>query len=320
MSNILITGAAGFLGRRLIATLLSDTTGLPPTTRIVAVDLAPGALDDSRIEWRTGSIAEPGFLASLMADGDVAVVYHLAAVLSGQAEAEFDVGMEINVDGTRRLLEACRHAGRTPRVVMASTIAVFGGSLPEIVPEDIALTPQSSYGVEKAICELLVQEYSRRGFIDGIVGRLATVAVRPGRPNSALSSFVSGIIREPVAGIDSVCPVPLDTRLWISSPGVVAYNLAHAARVPASALEGRRVLNLPGITATPAELLDSLERLAGPAARARVRCEIDERISRIVRTWPGALDASRALRLGFRGDADVESLVREYVAEATASR
>jgi nucleoside-diphosphate-sugar epimerase len=317
MSKILVTGAAGFLGRRLIASLLSDTSPLPQVSKIVAVDLAPGAFDDARVEWRTGTIGEPRFTTSIV-DDDVDVVYHLAAVLSGQAEAEFDLGMQINIDGTRALLEACRHTGRSSRFVMASTVAVFGGALPDVVPEDIALMPQSSYGTEKAICELLVEEYSRRGFVDGIVGRLATVTVRPGRPNSAMSSFVSGIIREPLAGIESVCPVPFDTRLWISSPRVVAANLVHAARVPASALGNRRVLNLPGLTATPAELLGSLERLAGAAARARVRCEIDERISGIVRTWPGAIDARRALGLGFSADRDVDAIVGQFIADSAA--
>jgi nucleoside-diphosphate-sugar epimerase len=318
MSQILVTGAAGFLGRRLISSLLSGTANAPQVTRIVAVDLARGSLDDPRIEWRTGTIADPGFVRSLV-NADIDIVYHLAAVLSGQAEAEFDLGMQVNIDATRGLLEACRHAGRTPRVIMASTIAVFGGALPEVVPEDIALTPQSSYGTEKAICELLVAEYSRRGFVDGIIGRLATVAVRPGRPNSAMSSFVSGIIREPLAGVESVCPVPLDTRLWISSPGVVTANLLHAAGVPAAALEGRRALNLPGLTVTPAALLDSLERLAGRAARARARCDVDERISRIVTTWPGALDMRRALRLGFRADDNVDAIVREFIEESASS-
>jgi nucleoside-diphosphate-sugar epimerase len=315
MSTILVTGAAGFLGRRLIAGILSGAPSAPQADRIVAADLVRGPMDDPRIDWRVGTIADPDFVRSLV-DADTAVVYHLAAVLSGQAEAEFDLGMQINVDGTRGLLEACRHAGRTPRFVMASTVAVFGGALPGLVPEDIALTPQSSYGAEKVICERLVEEYSRRGFVDGIAGRLATVTVRPGRPNSALSSFVSGIIREPLAGAESLCPVPLDTRLWITSPAVVTANLLHASRVPASALGSQRALSLPGLTTTPAELLDSLERLAGPAVRALVRCDVDERISRIVHTWPGALVTTRALGLGFRADDHVDAIVGAFIAES----
>ena len=185
--------------------------------------------------------------------------------------------------------------------------------LPAVVPEDRALAPQSSYGTAKAMTELLVSEYSRRGFVDGVICRLATVTVRPGAPNSALSSFVSGIIREPLAGIDAVCPVPLDTRLWISSPDVVTGNLLHAARVPAPALEGRLSLNLPGLCVTPAGMLASLERAGGAAARARVRCEVDPRVSRVVFTWPGELDDSRARRLGFRADGNFDEVVRQYM-------
>src|SRR4029079_4910488 len=207
-------------------------------------------------------------------DSDVDVVYHLAAIVSGQAEAEFDLGMKVNVDATRALLEACRRLKKPPRFIFTSTVAVFGGPLPPVVPDSAAVTPQSSYGSAKAIDELLVNEYSRRGFIDGIVCRLPTIAVRPGAPNAAASSFVSGIIRRPLAGIDTVCPVPLDTRLWISSPDLVTANLVHAARLQTSDLESRRTVNLPGLSVTPGEMLDSLERVAGAAARALVRCEL----------------------------------------------
>jgi len=311
--QILVTGAGGFLGTRLIEALLADPAGLPPVSRIIAADLTRCAIDDRRVAHRQGNIADVDFVYSIV-EADVEVVYHLAAVLSGQSEAEFDAGMRVNVDATRSLLEACRRLPRPARVVLASSIAVFGGTLPEIVPEDAVVRPQSSYGAEKAIAELLVSEYSRRGFVDGLACRIATVAIRPGKPNSALSSFVSGIIREPLAGIDAICPVPLDTRVWISSPGTVTTNLVHAARVPPTALGSGRVLNLPGLTITPGQMLDSLERLGGPAARARVRCEVDERVADVVRSWPGALDAGRALELGFAGDGYVDDVVAEYIA------
>ena len=194
------------------------------------------------------------------------VIWHLAAVLSGQSEAEFDVGLRVNVDATRALLDRARGLATPPRFVFSSTIAALGAPLPDVVPEDQVLRPQSSYGAAKVIAETLVSEYSRRGFVDGIACRVPTVAVRPGKPNSALSSFVSGIIREPLAGLDAVCPVPLDTRVWITSPSVATANLAHAATVPASVLPDRRVVNLPGLSVTPAEMLDSLERLGGAAA------------------------------------------------------
>jgi nucleoside-diphosphate-sugar epimerase len=310
----LVTGASGFLGRRLVDALLEGVEGLPPTSAILAADVAPATVRDPRVHVRTGTLTDEGFVRDLVT-ADVGLVFHLAAVVSGQAEADFDLGMAVNVDGTRALLDACRTLPRPPRFVFSSTVGAFGGALPEVVPEDFPLRPDSSYGAEKAIGELLVCDYSRRGFVDGVVCRLPTVAVRPGKPNAALSSFVSGIVREPLAGIESVCPVPFDTRLWITSPDVVTANLIHAARISTAALEGRRCLNLPGLTVTAGEMLDSLERLGGPAARSRVRCEIDPRMAGIVCSWPGAFDVSRPLALGFRADENLDALVTQFISE-----
>jgi D-erythronate 2-dehydrogenase len=312
--NVLVTGAAGFLGGRLIGALLADVSTRGISMRIVAADLAQCPIDDPCVVPRTGSISDPSFIDAIVED-DTDVVYHLAAVLSGQSEAEFDVGMRTNVDATRALLDACARLPKPPRFVFSSSIAVFGGPLPDVVPEDMALRPQSSYGTEKAIGELIVGDYSRRQWIDGVSCRLPTVAIRPGRPNSALSSFVSGIVREPLAGIDCVCPVPFDTKMWITSPDVVTRNLIHAGRMATTDLDGRRSFNLPGLTVTPAQMLDSLERLAGPVVRARVRLAVDEQTARVVRTWPGALDTSRALSHGFSADKDVDSLIRTYMRE-----
>lgn len=312
--NVLVTGAAGFLGSRVIRALLTNAGDLPEAARIVAADTVACPVIDSRVDARIGTILEPDFIRAIV-EPDVDVVFHLAAVLSGQSESDFDLGMQVNVAATRNLLDACRQLHRPPRFVFSSTVAVFGGDLPEVVPEDSVLQPQTSYGTAKAIAELLVTEYSRRGLIDGISCRLATVTVRAGAPNSALSSFVSGIIREPLAGIEAICPVPLDTRLWISSPAVVTRNLLHAARVPASALDGRVAVNLPGLCVTPAQMLESLERVGGAAARRRVRTELDPRVAGVVSKWPGALDDRRARRLGFAGDRDCDEVVRQYVEE-----
>lgn len=309
--KVLITGAAGFLGRRLARAVLGAPKGFEGISTLTAVDTTACPIDDPRVERRVGSVTDDAFVGSVL-DGGVDAVYHLAAVLSGQSEAEFDFGMRVNVEGTRNLLEACRSLESPPRFVFTSTVAVFGGRLPAVVPEEQAVMPETSYGAAKAIAELLVNEYSRRGFVDGIACRVPTVAIRPGAPNSALSSFVSGIIREPLAGIDCTCPVPLDTPIWVSSPDVLTANLLHAGGLPASALEGRRMINLPGLTVTPAEMLDSLQRLAGSAARARVCCEPDPEITRVVRSWPGAFDVSRALRLGFHVDRDIDSIVRQF--------
>jgi D-erythronate 2-dehydrogenase len=308
--NIVVTGGAGFLGSRLIRRLLAGGNGRPEVARVVSVDIAPCPVDDPRVVSWVGSVSDPG-ITEIVAGGDV--VYHMAAVLSGQAEAEFDIGMSVNVDATRALLEACRRSPKTPRFIFTSSLAVFGGPMPEVVPEDMVLMPQSSYGVEKAVGELLVCEYSRRGFIDGIVCRLPTVCVRPGKPNSAASSFVSGIIREPLAAVDSVCPVPLSTRLWIASPDTTVVNLAHAAALPTAALDGRRTLNLPGLCVTAADMLDSLERLGGAVARGRVACTQERRIMDIVCSWPGAFDVRRTLSLGFVADGDFDAIVRQYM-------
>ena len=311
--KILSPARAGFLGSRLAAALLAGAPDLPAVSTLVAVDTAVGGIDDPRVQWRTGTIADERFTQSVVED-DVDLVYHLAAVVSGQAEAEFDLGMRVNVDATRALLDACRRLGKPPRFVFSSTLAVFGGPLPAVVPDDAAVVPQSSYGSEKAIAELLVHEYSRKRFVDGIVCRLPTVAIRPGAPNAAASSFVSSLVREPLAGIDTVCPVPLDTPLWIASPDTVIANLVHAARVRTSDLEPRRTVNFPGLSVTPGQMLDSLERVAGPAARARVRMSLDERVMQIVCTWPGTFDVSRALHLGFSADRDIDGIIRQFVA------
>lgn len=311
--KILVTGGAGFLGSRLIQALLAPAANdlLPGLTHILSVDLAPCPLQDPRIESLIGDIADPAFITPLI-DADTAIVYHLAAVVSGQAEADFDLGMRVNLDATRVLLEACRQQGHAPKLVFASSLAVFGGELPAQVPENLAPLPQSSYGAQKAMAELLINDYSRKGFIDGRVCRLPTISVRPGRPNAAASSFASGIIREPLAGEPSNCPVPLDTRLWLSSPDCVIANLVHAARLDGQALGLRRTLNLPGISVSVRQMLDSLERLAGVAARALVGHEADPRVERIVCSWPGDFDIRRPLQLGFAVDPDFDAIVAAH--------
>lgn len=313
MNRIIVTGGAGFLGSRLIGTLLEQQgkKDMPAFEQIVSVDLAQCPVKDDRVVSMTGDIADPDFASKAVTKETVAV-YHMAAVLSGQSEAEFDVGMRVNVDGTRALLEAARKTGKKPLFIYTSSLAVFGGPMPDIVPEDLALLPQSSYGAEKAIGEILVSEYSRKGFVDGRVCRLPTIVVRPGKPNSAASSFASGIIREPLSGVKSNNPVPPATLMWLSSPDTVVKNLAHTLTVSDEQLGLKRVLNLPGLCVSVAEMLASLERVAGSQIRAMVSEQPEQRVIDIVCSWPGNFDVSRPLSLGFIRDSDFDSIIRQY--------
>jgi len=312
--KIIVTGGAGFLGSRVIRALLAargQKAGLPAFDSILAVDLAPCPVEDERVASLTGDISDPAFARQVVGP-DTVGIYHLAAVLSGQSEQDFDLSLRVNVGGTRALLEAARGTGACPRFVFASSLAVFGGEMPDVVPETMALMPASSYGAQKAIGELLVNDYSRKGFIDGRVCRLPTIVVRPGKPNSAASSFASGIIREPLSGVASNCPVPLETRMWLSSPDVVVANLVHALSVDGASIGAWRTLNLPGLCVTVAEMLASLERVGGAAPRALVTQQPEQRIIDIVCTWPGAFDVTRPLALGFTRDADFDAAVRQY--------
>ena len=306
-----VTGGAGFLGTRVIEALLASDE---PRARVVSVDRVASPIDDPRVTSVVGDVADATTMRAALAD-EVDTIWHLAAVLSGQSEAEPDEAWRVNVMATSALLAACDAGPVAPRFVLASTIAVFGGALPAVIPDALALRPQSTYGMTKAVAELLVLEATRRGVVDGVVVRVPTVAIRPGQPNSAMSSFVSGIVREPLRGVESVCPVPLDTKLWVSAPSTTTRNLLHAGRIDAAVLGADRIVNLPGLTVTPGELLASLERAAGAEVRARVRVEPDPLVSRVVGSWPGAFDQTRAHALGFVSDTSTDALVAEFIAD-----
>ena len=319
--KILITGGAGFLGQRLARKLLEqgtltlDGSGPQPITRIDLLDVVKSdALTDPRVNSQVGDIADPAVLRQAI-DTDTRAIFHLAAIVSGQAEADFDLGMRINLDASRALLETCRALGHKPRVIFTSSVAVYGGALPETVRDDTALSPQSSYGTQKAIAELLLADYTRRGFVDGRVLRLPTISVRPGRPNAAASSFASGIIREPLNGEAAVCPVGADTRLWLLSPRGAIQALIAGCELQADAVADRAPINLPGVSVTVADMAQALREVAGDEVADRITWQADERVERIVGSWPGRWDTTRATRLGLKGDNSFADIIRAYQAD-----
>ena len=325
--KLLITGGGGFVGARLARTLLArGTLAGQPLTRIVLTDIAPPPADllaDARVQARTGPLlAQTDALRDEPFDG----VFHLASAVSGECEADFDLGLRSNIDSTRALLDALRArvnaGGKVPRVVFSSSVAVFGPDaavpLPAIVADDTLPAPQTSYGTHKLICEHLVADYTRKGYIDGRAARLMTVTVRPGKPNGAASSFFSGIIREPLAGEEAICPVDASVSHPVSSPTRTVDGLIAVFEASRDAFNGRTALNLPALNVSVADMLDALAQVAGPAVRARVRFERDERIAGIVANWPSGASSARAAKLGLEPHANFAEIIRQYIDDCTA--
>lgn len=308
------------LGRRLTARLLAaETLGGQPVSSVVAADVVepPKKLDDERLTYRIGDISDPEFVRSIV-DPAVTSVFHLAGVVSGAAEQDFDLGQRVNIDGFRHLLEILRELGTTPRLVFTSSLAVYGGELPARLTDGQRLTPQTSYGMQKAIGEFFVAEYTRRGWIDGRSLRLPTIAIRPGAANAAASSFVSAVVREPLAGRAYACPVDESVRSPILSPGRCVENFIHAYELPSEAWGWDRSVTLPSLDATVADLVASVRKIGGDEAANLVTYQADPFIARIVAGWPQAFDTTRAARLGFAADASVADIVAAHVEDVRA--
>jgi D-erythronate 2-dehydrogenase len=325
--HIMMTGAAGMVGRKLTARLVAD--GALAGKQITALSLLdiiappPPAGFSGRVETRAADLSTPGEAArSVQPRPDV--IFHLAAIVSGEAEADFDKGYAVNLDGTRWLFEAIRQQGLRepyrPRVVFTSSIAVFGAPFPDSIPDDFFTTPLTSYGTQKAVGELLLADYSRRGFLDGIGIRLPTICIRPGAPNKAASGFFSNILREPLVGQPAVLPVSEDVRHWHASPRAAVGFMLHAATIDLAPLGGRRTLSMPGLSGTVGEQIEALRRAAGDKAVALIRREPDPTIAKIVEGWAQRLDARRAEALGFRAETSFDEIIRAHVEDELGGR
>ena len=318
--HILITGAAGMIGRKLTERLGKDgALADKPIDKLTLLDVISPPKPEAftgKVETVAADLAAPGEGAKAIA-GRPDVVFHLAGVVSGEAELDFDKGYRVNLDGTRALFEAIRAGGDgyRPRLVYTSSIAVFGAPFPPTIPDDFHLTPLTSYGTQKAMGEALLADYSRRGFCDGIGIRLPTIVVRPGKPNKAASGFFSGIIREPLAGEEAVLPVAETVVHTHASPRAAVGFLVHAAALPRDAIAPRVNLSMPGVCCTVAEQIASLRRIAGDRVAARIRRAEDPLVARIVAGWPQRIEARRARELGFKAESSFDEIVRIHIEE-----
>jgi D-erythronate 2-dehydrogenase len=323
--NILVIGGGGMVGVKLINRLAADGhLGGKPISRIIRHDvvLSPPPPESSfAIETLIGDLSVPGEAEKLVAM-QPDVIFHLAAIVSGEAEADFEKGYRINLDGTRYLFEAIRKQGNgyKPKLVFTSSIAVFGAPFPEAIGDEYFTTPLTSYGTQKAICELLLSDYSRRGFFDGVGLRFPTICVRPGKPNLAASGFFSNIIREPLAGHEAVLPVSEDVRHWHASPRAAVGFLIHAATMDTSELGSRRNVTLPGVSCTVGEQIEALRKVAGDKVVARIRREPNETIIKIVAGWPRNFEARRGRELGFEAESSFEDIIRVHIADELGGR
>ncbi|MES2797807.1 MAG: D-erythronate dehydrogenase [Bacteroidota bacterium] len=311
--QIIITGGAGFLGQHLAKKLMKSSIHFDELLLIDIIEPLKFT-DDNRLVCRALDLTLPEAAMNIVSS-QTKILFHLAAIVSGHAEKDFNLGWRVNVDATKNLLEACKNQNSNIRFVFASSCAVFGGNLPDILVDSTALQPQTSYGTQKAICELMVNDYSRKGFVDGISLRLPTITIRPGKPNQAASSFASGIIREPLNGEMANCPVPIDTKVWISSPKTVIDNFIIAAKIPAENLGLWRSINLPGIEISVEDMVKGLQKATNEAIIDKIDFTINLVIQKIVKTWPTKIDNTTALDLGFGVDNNFDDFISQYLQE-----
>jgi D-erythronate 2-dehydrogenase len=324
--HVVITGSAGFLGSRLARELLGAGS-LPvagqaarPLSRLTLIDRAPASPDlaaDPRVAVIRGDLADmlDNVATARDALAGAELIFHLAAAVSGECETDFDLGLRANLQATEALLASCRALGTSPVVVFSSSVAVFGGTTSTVITDETWPTPQTSYGTQKVMCEYLLADYTRKGFLNGRAVRLMTVSVRPGRANAAASGFLSGIIREPLAGQRAVCPVDPATQVALASPAKAIGALLCAATSPDQAWGGRNALTMPALTVTVADMASALARVAGPAVAALIDWVPDPAVIRMFDTWPARIRADRAAGLGLTPDPDFDSIIRAYQAQ-----
>jgi nucleoside-diphosphate-sugar epimerase len=318
--QVVITGGAGMLGKKLAKELLKRGTLAGPDgqqktiDKLILLDVAeaPDLPRDKRVQFVAGEVSDPALVKRLIA-GDTGSVFHFAAVVSSGAEADFDLGYRVNLDGTRLVLEACRALKTPPRVVFTSSVAVFGGDLPAVITDEQKLTPQTSYGAQKAMGELMIADYTRKGFIDGRSLRLPTIVVRPGKPNKAASTFASSIIREPLQGQEAICPVRPDNWMPLLSPRKTVECFIHAHELASSAWGTNRTLMLPSLDVTVGDMAEAVKRVAGNDAYKKIVWQQDPLIQKIVDGWPARLDSKRARGMGLKADASMDAIIQAFI-------
>ncbi|QWW72250.1 D-erythronate dehydrogenase [Rhizobium sp. WYJ-E13] len=325
--HVMILGAAGMIGRKLVERIVREPLVFGrPVARLTLVDAVPPPVPETLRPIPTAMTVDlaAAHTADRLIESRPDLIFHLAAIVSGEAEADFDKGYAVNLDGTRALFDAIRQAGLTsayvPRLVFASSIAVFGIPFPEVIPDEFLSTPLTSYGTQKAIAELLLADYSRRGIFDGIGIRLPTICVRPGAPNKAASGFFSNILREPLVGKEAILPVNDSVRHWFASPRAAVGFFVHAATIDTARIGSRRNLTMPGLSALVSEEIEALRRVAGDKAVALIKRVPDPIIERIVAGWPTRFDAQRASSLGFKAETSFDEILKVHIEDELDGR